>query len=308
MPKIIAPKITGPKIIVLGGANLDIKSRIAGKAVPRTSNPGSNVTSAGGVARNIAENLALAGADVALFSIVGNDAMGDRLRREARASGIDTTLLAWRRGATGSYNAILDAKGELVIAVSDMRLMDALTPADIERHAQTLAAADLLVADCNLPGPCLTALARIAADAGRPLVIDPVSVPKAARLGAVLKARLPLAALTPNRDELAALTRRPVASARDLAAAAQALHARGVDQVLVGLGKAGCFLSGADGRQQAIPARGRGRILDVTGAGDAMVAGFALGLASGRSALQSARKGQEMASRAVRSARSVATG
>lgn len=295
-----------PRIIVLGGANLDIKSRIAGKPVPRTSNPGQSVASAGGVARNIAENLVLAGAEVALFSVVGNDAMGDRLRREARAAGIDTSLLAWRRGATGSYNAILDPKGELVIAVSDMGLMETLTPADIRRHEHALAASDLLVADCNLPAPCLTALAEIAAAAGRPLVVDPVSVPKAARLGEVLKKRLPVAALTPNRDELAALTRRPVAHARDLAAAALALHARGVHHVLVGLGKEGCFLSGADRRQQTIAARGRGRIVDVTGAGDAMVAGFALGLASGRSALQAARQGQALAARAVRSARSVA--
>ena len=51
-----------PSIIVAGGTNLDIKSRIAGKAIPGTSNPGWTETSPGGVGRNIAENLARLGA------------------------------------------------------------------------------------------------------------------------------------------------------------------------------------------------------------------------------------------------------
>lgn len=295
-----------PSIVVLGGANLDIKSRITGKAIPGTSNPGSTATSPGGVARNIAENLAQMGALATLFSVVGDDAAGDRLRRAARAAGIDTALLLWRRGATGIYNAVLDAKGELLVAVSDMRLVDSLKAGDVKQHAETLAKADLIVAECNLPLPCLVATLRIAARAGVPLVIDPVSVPKAARLRDLLKDNQPVAAVTPNRDELAALTGRAVKNARDLAEAARRLHDKGVAHVLVGLGAAGCFLSSAEGAQQSIPARRTGTIRDVTGGGDAMVAGFALGLAGGASALQAARKGQELAASAVRSIKSVA--
>ena len=296
-----------PSITVLGGSNLDIKSRIAGKTLPGTSNPGITETSPGGVARNIAENLALAGARAALFSVVGDDTTGDRLRRAARAAGIDTTLMLWRRGATGSYSATLDARGELLMAVSDMRLIDALKPGDITQHAEALTAADLLVAECNLPQACLAAVLRLAARADMPLVIDPVSVPKAARLREILKLNLPIAAVTPNRDELAALAGRTAKTAREIGEAAQRLHDQGVNHVLVGLGAAGCFLSSADGSQHTIPARKTGSVRDVTGGGDAMVAGFALGLASGATALQAARKGQELAARAVRSAQSVAS-
>lgn len=296
-----------PLITVLGGSNLDIKSRIAGKTIAGTSNPGITETSPGGVARNIAENLALAGARAALFSVVGDDTAGDRLRRAARAAGIDTSLVLWRRGATGSYSATLDAKGELLMAVSDMRLIDALKAGDITQHAEALTASNLLVAECNLPQVCLAAVLRLAARADVPLVIDPVSVPKAIRLREILKLKLPIAAVTPNRDELAALTGRVVKSTREISEAARALHDKGVGHVLVGLGAAGCFLSSADGAQHTIPARKTGSIRDVTGGGDAMVAGFALGLASGTTALQAARKGQEMAARAVRSAQSVAS-
>lgn len=295
-----------PSMIVVGGANLDIKSRVAGKAIPGTSNPGWTETSPGGVARNIAENLARLGADTSLLTLIGEDSNGDRLRRAARAAGIDTTLMLRRKGSTGTYSATLDAGGELLIAVSDMRLLDAMKPGDITAHKERLAAATLLVADGNLPLPCLKALLQIARRADVPLVLEPVSVPKAKRLRPLLDEGHPIAALTPNRDELAALTGQPVKNERDLARAAARLHALGVAHVLVGLGAAGCYLASADGSAQMIPTKGKGSIRDVTGGGDAMVAGFAYGLAKGDDALHAARKGQELAARAVRSTESVA--
>ncbi|WP_374384854.1 carbohydrate kinase family protein [Dongia sp.] len=297
-----------PSIIVAGGTNLDIKSRIAGKTVPGTSNPGWTETSPGGVGRNIAENLARLGADVKLLTVIGEDAAGDRLRRAARAAGIDTSLMLQRKGATGTYNVTLDSGGQMLIGVSDMSLIDAMKPGDINARKEALAAADLLVADGNLPFPCLKALALIAKRGERPLVLDPVSVPKAKRLLPLLKEGLQIAALTPNRDELGELVGAPVKNERDLQRAAVRLHDLGVGIVLVGLGADGSFLSSAEGGQHFIAARKGSTIKDVTGGGDAMVAGFAYALAVGKSAEMAARKGQELAARAVRSMSNVAAG
>lgn len=295
-----------PRIVVVGGANLDIKSRIAGKAIAGTSNPGWTETSPGGVGRNIAENLARLGARVTLLTHIGEDAIGDRLRRDARSAGIDTSLMQRRRGRTGTYSATLDAKGEMLMAVSDMALIDAMKPGDITQHTERLAAADLLVGDGNLPPACLAALQRLAARAEVPLALEPVSVPKAKRCRELLAQGLPIAALTPNRDELAILAGMPVRNARDLDTAAARLHHKGVAHLLVGLGADGCFVSSVDGARKAIPARGASKIRDVTGGGDAMVAGFVYGLATGLDAPQAARLGQELAGRAVRSKESVA--
>jgi pseudouridine kinase len=290
-----------PSIIVAGGANLDIKSRIAGKTVPGTSNPGWTETSPGGVGRNIAENLARLGAQVGLLTVIGEDSTGDRLRRHARAAGIDTSLMLRRQGPSGTYSVTLDAAGEMLIGVSDMRLIDAMKPSDITQAKEALGAADLLVADGNLPLPCLKALLQIAKRAEVPLVLEPVSVPKAKRLKALLQEGLPIAALTPNRDELAELAGFALKNERDLARAAQRLHERHVTHVLVGLGAEGCFLSTADEGQHLIPARRKSVIKDVTGGGDAMVASLAFGLAKKITALQAARAGQELAARVVRS-------
>ncbi|MBL8709406.1 MAG: carbohydrate kinase family protein [Rhodospirillaceae bacterium] len=310
-PKSTGPKRRGAPIVVAGGANLDIKSRIARRTVAATSNPGLTSTSGGGVARNIAENLAHLRMPVQLLSVVGEDAAGDRLLVEAREAGIDTRLVMRRAGATGSYAATMNSRGELLIAVSDMRLIDNLKPRDITRHATALRGARLLVADCNLPPACLAALARLAVRAKVPLLIDPVSVPKARRLAALLRSGLAVTAVTPNRDELAALAGFRIVDETSLDRATRLLHRRGVTHVLVGLGAEGCCLSSAGPGFRwlarlpaAVPPR---QVADVTGGGDALVAGFAYGLATGLTALQACTLGQALAARAVRSSRSVAT-
>jgi pseudouridine kinase len=296
-------------IIVIGGANLDIKSVIAGKTVAATSNPGASALSLGGVGRNIAENLARLGAPVALLSVVGDDDAGARLIAGSAAAGIDMRLTARAKGNTGTYAVVIDRQGEMVIGVADMRLIDAITPRFIARHKAELAAARLLVADCNLSAEALAEVARIAARANIPLIIEPVSVPKAKRLASLLRAGLPIHAVTPNRDELAALVGFPVRSEAALKRAMRLLHRRGVRHVLVGLGAAGCYLSSAHDDINFtvhLPAASRTKVRDVTGGGDAMVAGFAYGLARGKTAAQAARMGQELAARAVHSLTSVA--
>lgn len=304
-------------IIVIGGANLDIKSVIQGKTVPATSNPGSSSLSLGGVGRNIAENLARLGADVALLSVVGDDDAGTRLIDGSAAAGIDMSLTSRTKGNTGTYAVVIDRTGEMVIGVADMRLVDGMTPRHIARHRKQLAAAKLLVADCNLSAETLAEIARIATKAEIPLIIEPVSVPKAKRLASLLRTGLPIHAVTPNRDELAALVGFPVRTDAALKRAVRLLHRRGVRHVLVGLGPLGCYLSSAHddinfavqlpapGRSRA-GAKVRAKVRDVTGGGDAMVAGFAYGLARGKSAAQAARMGQELAGRAVHSLTSVA--
>ena len=62
-----------PRVIVIGGANVDIKGRASGTFVATTSNPGEVTVSVGGVGRNIAENLARLGIEVSLLTVLGND-------------------------------------------------------------------------------------------------------------------------------------------------------------------------------------------------------------------------------------------
>ncbi|GHG22673.1 carbohydrate kinase [Deinococcus indicus] len=298
----LLPEAGGPgRVVVVGGANVDVKARTIQAAVPGTSNPGVSAQAPGGVARNVAENLARLGVPASLVSVVGRDALGDWLLRETEAAGVDVrAVLRAPEVSTGTYTAVLDASGELLVAVAAMAAVEALTPAALQERRGVLRGAAWVVADGNLPEASLAHLLSLAAEAGAAMVFEPVSVPKAARLRPALAAGLVPQAVTPNVPELAALLGRAVPDEPGaLQAAAAELHAQGVRLVWVRRGAAGSLLSGPEGVTElpALPAEVR----DVTGAGDAMLAAFLAGLASGLPPAEAARHGHAAAAITVES-------
>jgi len=283
-------------VVVVGGVNADLKARTSEPLVAGTSNPGRMVVAAGGVGRNIAENLARLGTPVALVSAVGSDPLGDQVLAVTAAAGVDVTAV--RRTPlhpTGSYTAVLDHAGELSVAVADMAAVEAIRPDDIP--VATLTGAALVVLDGNLLPDTAACVLDLAERAGVPVVVDPVSVAKAARLSPVLDR--PVRAITPNRDELAALT----GADRSLTDAADALHDRGAELVWVRLGAEGSVLStnGDTVRLAAVPAD----VVDVTGAGDAALAAFCHALLAGATPREAATYGHAAAALTVADPRTV---
>jgi pseudouridine kinase len=289
-----------PRVTVIGGANVDIKGRSADPVIAGTSNPGVVTISAGGVGRNIAENLAHLGMSVSLVTALGDDANGHLLRRACTAAAVDLSMAVTVDQPTGSYLAILDATGELVSAVNDMRAMEALTPAQLETHAEGFSSADMLVADCNLSEACLAWLCQFSAQRNIRLLIEPVSVPKAKKLLAFARVAT-VFAITPNAQQLSAL------AGGDGLNALAGLHALGFSNVVLHRGSAGALASDGAGVTPIDPVPVPA-IADVTGAGDAAVAGLVCGLLDGRSLAQSARLGQCAAAIKLSSSQSVASG
>ena len=273
--------------VVIGGANMDIKARSARPVVAGTSNPGHVVRSPGGVGRNVAENLARLGTPTILVAAVGSDALGDELVAATSAAGVDVRLVRRVAGRTGTYVAVLDDVGELIVAVSDMAATEALTASDVRAAESVITGAGLVVLDGNLSRAALTAGWDLAIEAEVPVVIDPVSVPKAAALADLLDGTRPLFAITPNLEELAML-----GDGVDLVA-------RGIELVWVRAGAEGSRLITSEGstRLPSTPAE----VVDVTGAGDAMLAAFCHGVLSGQDVVDAARLGHAAAALTVAS-------
>lgn len=276
-------------IAVFGGANIDIKAKVNAPNRLGTSNPGIVTTTAGGVGRNIAHNLARLGADVALISVVGHDVHGDAVLSETKRAGVDVSRVVRSDISTGSYVALLDHDGEMISALSDMRCADLLTPDVIMAQEKTIELARLVVADCNLPQESLNLLAAMA---GGKLVIEPVSVPKSRKLIEVLKtAQVYLA--SPNFDQI-----EQMAGTRDIESAFRFLHGKGLTNVVIHAGPEGAFVS--DGVEiEHVEAQPPQRIVDVTGAGDAAVAGLVYGLLHDEPLAVAAARGQSLAGRVI---------
>ena len=291
-----------PAVVVIGGANMDVKARSAARMVPGTSNPGSGSMVPGGVGRNVAENLARLGTRTFLVAAAGRDPAGESLLAQTAAAGVRLEYVHRTDLPTGLYVALLDRDGELVSAVADMGATDRLAPQEINRARDVIATAGLVVVDGNLSAATLTHALDLAA--GTRTVLDPVSVPKAAQLAACISADRPLYAVTPNRDELAALTGLPVRTDRQLQTAAAALHDRGAQHVWIRLGRRGSLLSTASAGTTAIPAAATA-VEDVTGAGDAMLAAFCHAVLEGRDVVTAARYGHAAAALTIASPHTV---
>lgn len=259
------------RIACLGGAHLDTKAHLKDEPRLGSSNPAHLTRHPGGVACNVARNLARMGVEAILCSIVGDDGAAASLRSALAGDGIDHTGLAVDPGhSTAGYLAVLGPDGRLVIGVADMDIYDTVTEEWVETAVARAAGADLWVADANLPGPILEALAHLAPV---PVLADPVSVAKAVRLRPILNR---LHGVFPDAAEAAVLAG---GDPGDPAANAAAVAAAGVEHVVVSLGPRGAHLHTpevVETRTSVTP----DRVADVTGAGDALLAGYAYALVS----------------------------
>lgn len=288
-----------PGAVVVGGANMDLKARSTARATAQTSNPGHGSMAPGGVGRNIAENIARLGDPVHLISVVGRDPMGDSLLEYTAAAGVRVEHVARTDQPTGTYTAVLDADGELIIAVADMEATAELGPEQLNAARDLIATAGVVVLDGNLSPDAFNYALDLAA--GVRTIYEPVSTPKAIGLRDAIDARV--YAATPNRDELAALTGLPTRTDRQVRTAALALHGRGVELVWIRLGKRGSLLSTSD-RAIEIPAVPT-TVEDVTGAGDSMLGAFCHVLLAGGTAEEAARFGHAAAALTIASPHTV---
>lgn len=292
-----------PAVVVIGGANMDIKARSAATAVPATSNPGSGSMAAGGVGRNVAESLARLGTRTHLVAAIGSDGLGDQVLAATSGAGVHVEHVRRTARSTGTYTAVLDADGELVVAVADMAATDELDAEQVLAARDLVASAALLVLDGNLAPHTIATALDLATTAGTRVVLEPVSVPKAAARAHLVTPEQPIHLLTPNRDELGALTGLPVRTARQVERAARTLHDRGVEVVWVRLGADGSLLCTPerDRRLAAVHAE----VVDVTGAGDAMLAGFCHALLAGADPFDAAAYGHAAAALTIASPHTV---
>jgi len=265
-------------VVGIGAANVDVHGRSQKPIVMRDSNPGFLCTSVGGVTRNILENLSRQGVPATLLSAVGDDVYGEKILRESAAAGIDVSHVLLKKGAASScYIAVLDETGDMLLGMSDMRIIQQLGSAYPEENRALFQSADAVVCDACLPAEFLDELTSDAAHGAR-VLIDPVSTAYARQMEPVAGQ---FYGIKPNEMELAVLSGKPTGTEAEIERACEALLDRGVFCVAVSRGKRGCYYADADGVRMFRALRPAETMANATGAGDAFMAGFVHGLVDG---------------------------
>ena len=260
-----------PSVTVIGGANIDVFGRSLESLRDRDSNPGEVHSSPGGVARNVAENLARLDVDCRLITAIGDDQNGEMLLGQGSAAGIDMQgVQRIEHLPTSSYLSILDGTGDMHAAIADMRIMDELSADRLAPQRSIIEKSSLIIIDANLPDDALAWLTNTFSE--HTLFADTVSTTKAPRLTPYLKAINTLKTGTIEAEALTGLEAQTDGQVQKLA---DWIHSHGVARLYVTRGDHGVFYSTDRTRAIMAPHQNIPEIGNTTGAGDAFLAGIA---------------------------------
>jgi len=242
---------------------------------------------------NAANNLADLGAQVLLTGVVGDDASGHALLDYLRRKNIPVSGIAlsrsWTTPTKTRYLAGFTHTARQQVLRVDREPGVPLPPAlrlFLLRHAQRLArrADAVLASDYGFGAVTPALLRRLRLEGKKPVTLD--------SRHALLDYRgARITAATPNEPELEALYHARIGEDRRALErlGRRALRHLGLRALVVTRGKDGMAVFEPGRRVENIPVYGTPEAVDVTGAGDTVIAAFTLALAAGASFLDAAR-------------------
>ncbi|MGH8083485.1 MAG: ribokinase [Lysobacter sp.] len=276
------------RVVVVGSFNVDHVWALAALPRPGETLAGTYHTGPGGKGFNQATAAARAGAATTFVCALGEDAGGQLARALAAGDGIDLRDLRSEQ-PTGTAGIYVDADGRNSIVIGPGANAE-LSPAFVGEHAEAVRAARVVLTQLETPVESAQAAFALAREAGALTVLNPA--PADALASDELWALTDV--ITPNETEFCAQLRRQIGETLDpdtLAAQSDAdLHGHcrrllAGGSVVITLGKAGCFVSHADGALRGDAqscyrvAAAAVRAVDTTGAGDAFNGALAASLA-----------------------------
>jgi pseudouridine kinase len=260
-----------PFVSVIGGLNIDLQGSSVNPLVFNDSNPGEIVMSAGGVGRNIAENISKLNIHSKILSYVGNDALGDFVVNKSSLSGVDTSFIKKHSHLpTSQYLSVLDDNNDMLVSISDMRIIEEMTIQDIDKWNLTIEQSSAIVVDTNIPIPVIEYLTDKYSNI--PLFLDPVSFAKTSK---ILKLIGRFHTVKPNRLETELISGVKITDNESMLKAAKIIFDMGCKQIFITLGEDGVFYYDGENFGQYLH---KGvNMISANGAGDAFTAGVVYG-------------------------------
>ena len=282
-----------PKIVVLGGINMDVVA-----TVQRMPEPGETVhgdgffMAGGGKGANQALAASRLGAEAHMVGRVGDDDFGRTLLNNMQSAGVDMRGVAPDpSNSTGVAVIMVDGEGQNLIAevYGANRASD---ESQLEAAKGAMEGADALMLQLETPPNVSLAAARHARNLGVRVVWDPAPAADMPEEGFALADFL-----TPNETEAAELTGIRVSDVSSAQLAAEALLARGAGAAIVKMGYHGVF--GATRSEHHYVPPMSVDVVDSVAAGDAFAAGLAVALSEGKGLYESLRFGAAAGALAV---------
>lgn len=266
------------KITVFGSSVVDLMSRAPHLPAPAETVKGSFfMQSPGGKGFNQAIAARKAGGDVAMITKLGRDSLAEIPLRAMREADLSEEYLFFNDSVpTGTALIMVDeTTGQNAIVIVP-GACSTITDEDVAAVSDQIAHSAYLLLQLEINQDANEKAAALAKERGVKVIVN--TAPYQPVSDEFLRG---VFLVTPNEVEAEELTGVPVTDKESADRAAEALFAKGVQNVLITLGGKGVYLN-ADGVSEILPAY-RVNAIDTTGAGDAFNGGLLTALAEGKS-------------------------
>lgn len=227
------------KLVVLGSVNADHVLQVPSFPRPGETLHGYNYrVIPGGKGANQAVAAARLGADVAFIACVGDDGFGVNIRDDFAKDGINIdAVMVEENTPTGIAMIQVAESGENSICIS-AEANACLLPSTLQKHRHLIANAEMLLMQLETPIETIMKAAEIAHDSVTKVILNPA--PAQPLPDKLLKL---VNIITPNETEAEQLTGVVVTDISSAKRAADLLHQKGIELVMITLGSEGVWVS-----------------------------------------------------------------
>ncbi|EOD77885.1 Ribokinase [Grimontia indica] len=260
------------KLVVLGSVNADHVLQVPSFPRPGETLHGRNYqVIPGGKGANQAVAAARLKADIGFIACVGDDPFGVNIRESFKCDGINISGVKMQADCpTGIALIQVSDSGENSICIS-AEANAKLTAEAIEPELERIRHAEYLLMQLETPLDGIELAAQIGKRHDTKVILNPAP---ARELPESLLACIDI--ITPNETEAEVLTGVKVEDDASAKAAADILHGKGIETVMITLGAKGVYVS-QNGEGQIVPGF-RVEATDTTAAGDTFNGAFVTGL------------------------------
>lgn len=285
-------------IVVIGAVFVDIKGYPESNFIPAGRNAGRVEQVHGGVARNVAEDIANCELRPTFVSLVDRSGTGQDVIRKLRDHKVNTNYIRTTRDGMGTWLAVFDNDGDVYSSIS--KRPDLLPIADIldEQGDEIISQADSIVIEICVDKEIVKRVFKLAKKYNKRIFAV------VANMGIALERRDFLQSIDcfvcniqeagmlfsddyteKSREEMEQIISNKVIAAK-------------IPSMIVTMGGEGAVYADIYGNKGHCPAR-RVEVKDTTGAGDSFCAGVAIGLTYGKSLAEACEIGAHLAASVI---------
>lgn len=285
-------------IVVLGTVFLDVKGFPEDIYIPGGRNAGSVQITHGGVARNVAEDIANMELRPIFVSMVENDGQGADILKKLRNHKVNTDYIIEAKNGMGMWLAVFDNSGDIVASISRRPDMSALAELIEQKGDEIFKDADSVVVEIDMDKNIIKSIFKYAKKYNKRIFAVVANMSIFAERRDLIQS---IDCFVCNQQEAGILFANdysdysPAQMCEELS---RCVVSGRIPSMIVTMGGQGSVYADMYGQKGIQPAQSV-RVKDTTGAGDAFCAGVAAGLTYGKTLAEAVEIGTRLAASVI---------